>query len=145
MAPALSEPMDLPESQALSGAARLGLLVDREMTVRSDRRRPTRLRQATVRLRASLEDRDSRHPRGLETSLMLRLASCQGVQARHPVLSTGPTGSGKPWLACALGHKAGRAGETVLSLRLPRVLQALPSAQGDERYPQRLASLAKTA
>ena len=43
MAKALSEQMDLPESQALSFEERLGLLVDREMTVRSDRRLTTRL------------------------------------------------------------------------------------------------------
>jgi DNA replication protein DnaC len=58
---------------------------------------------------------------------------------------TGPTGMGKTWLACALGHKAGREGATVLSLRLPRLLQELPMAKGDGRYPKRMASLAKTA
>ena len=46
MAKALSEQMDLPESQALSFEERLGLLVDREMTIRSDRRLTTHLRQA---------------------------------------------------------------------------------------------------
>jgi IstB-like ATP binding protein len=96
MAKALSEQMELPESQALSFDERLGLLVDREMTVRSDRRLTTRLRQAKLRLSASLEDIDYRHPRGLEKSLMLRLASCQWVHERHNVLITGPTGLGKP-------------------------------------------------
>jgi hypothetical protein len=38
MAKALSEQTALPESQALSFEERLGLLVDREMTTRSDRR-----------------------------------------------------------------------------------------------------------
>ena len=66
MAKALSEQMDLPESQALGFEERLGLLVDREMTVRSDRRLTTRLRQAKLRLSASLEDLDYRHPRGLD-------------------------------------------------------------------------------
>lgn len=66
MAKALSEQMDLPESQSLSFEERLGLLVDREMTVRSDRRLTTRLRQAKLRLSASLEDVDYRHPRGLD-------------------------------------------------------------------------------
>jgi DNA replication protein DnaC len=114
MAKALSEQMDLPESQALSFEERLGLLVDRAMTVSSDRRLTTRLRQAQWRLSASLEAIDSRHPRGLDQSLMLRLASCHWGQDRHHVRITGPTGSGKTWLACALGHKACRAGYTVL-------------------------------
>ena len=46
MAKAFSEQMDLPESQTLSFEERLGLLVDREMTVRSDRRLTTRLRRS---------------------------------------------------------------------------------------------------
>jgi DNA replication protein DnaC len=145
MAKAFSEQMALPESQALSFAERLGLLVDREMTMRSARRLTTRLRQAKLRLNASLEDLDDRHPRGLDKALMLRLASCQWVHERHNVLITGPTGSGKTWLACALGHQACREGYTVLYLRLPRLLQELPIAQGDGRYPKLMASLAKTA
>ena len=96
MAKALSEQMDLPESQALSFEERLGLLVDREMTVRSDRRLTTRLRQAKLRLSASVEDIDYRHPRGLDKSLILRLVSCQWVHERYNVLITGPTGIGKP-------------------------------------------------
>jgi len=144
MAKALSEQMDVPESQALSFEERLGLLVDREMTARSDRRLTTRLRQAKLRLSASLEDIDYRHPRGLDKSLILRLASCQWVQEHHNVLITGPTGIGKTWLACALGQKACREGYTVLYLRLPRLLQELPIAKGDGRYPKLMASLAKT-
>ena len=144
MAKALSEQMDLPESQALSFEERLGLLVDREMTARSDRRLTTRLRQAKLRLSASLEDIDYRHPRGLDKSLILRLASCQWVQEHHNVLITGPTGIGKTWLACALGQKACREGYTVLYLRLPRLLQELPIAKGDGRYPKLMGSLAKT-
>jgi DNA replication protein DnaC len=96
MAKALSEQMALPESQALSFEERLGLLVDREMPVRSDRRLTTRLRQAQWRLSASVADIDDRHPRGLDKALLLRLVSCQWVHARYNVLITGPTGSGKP-------------------------------------------------
>ncbi len=96
MVHALGEQMHMPEITALSFEERLGLLVDREMTVRSDRRLTTRLRQAKLRLSASMEDIDYRHPRGLDKALMLRLASCQWVHDRHNVLITGPTGIGKP-------------------------------------------------
>lgn len=145
MAKAFSEQMALPESHALSFEERLGLLVDRELTVRSDRRLTTRLRQAKLRVSASLEDLDYRHPRGLDKALVLRLASCQWVQEHAKVLITGPTGIGKPWLSCALGHQACREGYTVLYLRLPRLLQEFPLAKGDGRYPKLMATLAKTA
>jgi DNA replication protein DnaC len=103
------------------------------MTARSDRRLPTRLRPAQVRLRASLEAIDDRHPRGVDKAVMARLAPCQGVREPHNVCITGPTGRGKTWRSGAVGHQACRAGDTVLSLRLPRLLQALPLAQGDGR------------
>lgn len=144
MVKALSEQMHLPESADLSFEERLGLLVDRELTERSDRRLTARLRQAKLRLSACLEDLHYRHPRGLEKSLMSTLASCQWIRERHNVLITGPTGIGKTWLACALGHQACREGYTVLYLRLPRLLQELPIAKGDGRYPKLMASLAKT-
>src|SRR2546430_1824872 len=135
MAQARSEPMALPESQARSFAERLGLLVERAMPARSARRLTPRLRQAKWRLRASREEIDSRHPRGLDKALLLRLASCQWSHARHHVLITGPTGSGQTWLSCALGPQACRAGDTVLSRRLPRLLPAFPRAQGAGRAP----------
>lgn len=141
---ALMEQMRMPDTGDLSFEERLGLLVDREMTERSDRRLTTRLRQAKFRLSAELEDIDYRHPRGLDKSLMLSLASCQWVQERRNILITGPTGIGKTWLACALGQKACREGYTVLYLRLPRLLQEIPIAKGDGRYPKFMASLAKT-
>ena len=75
---------------------------------------------------------------------MARLAACQWVRERQNVLITGPTGIGKPWLACALGHKACRAGLTALYLRLPRFLPALAIAKGDGRYGKVLTTLAKT-
>src|SRR5262249_39931127 len=113
------------------------------------RRLTTRLRQAKLRLNASLEDLDYRHPRGLDKALMLRLASCQWVHERDHVLITGPTGMRKTWLACALGHQACRQGYSVLYLvlprGLPRPLRELPIARGDGRYPQLMASLPKPA
>ncbi len=52
----------LPEGQALSFEERLGLLVDRELTERANRRLATRLRFARLRQEACLEDIDFRAP-----------------------------------------------------------------------------------
>jgi DNA replication protein DnaC len=67
---ALTEQMNMPESQTLSFEERLGLLADREMTERQDRRLKTRLRQARLKHNACVEDLDYRAPRGLDKALM---------------------------------------------------------------------------
>ncbi len=55
---ALVEPRQLPEIATLTFEERLGLLVDRELTEREERRLTTRLRQAKLRQAACREDRD---------------------------------------------------------------------------------------
>ncbi len=144
MSQALMEQMNMPDIGALSFEERLGLLVDRELTARDDRRLTTRLHKAKLRQAACIEDIDYRHPRGLDKALMMRLATCQWVREHHNLLLTGPTGIGKTWLACALGQQACRDGSSVLYLRLPRLLQEMPTAKGDGRYAKVLAALAKT-
>ena len=143
MAKALSEQLDLPESQALSFEERLGLLVDREMTMRSDRRLTTRLRQAKLRLSACLEDLDYRHPRGLDKALMLRLVTCQWIRDRHNVLIRAPAGSGKPGSRVPWAIRPVVKGTRYLPAAAPPPGTA--HCQGDGRYPKLMASLAKTA
>ena len=118
----------------------LGLLIDREVTARENRR----LRRARLKHNAALEDIDYRHPRGLDRALIQFLASCRWVSEHLSILITGPTGVGKTWLACALAQKACREGHSALYLRLPRLLQDMAIAKGDGRYPKLLATLAKT-
>jgi DNA replication protein DnaC len=45
-----------------------------------------------------------------------------------------PTGVGKLWLACALGHRACRDNRSVLYQRIPRLFADLALARGDGRY-----------
>ena len=144
MARAFEDQQRLPEIESLSFEERLGLLVDREMTDRENRRLKTRLQQARLRQQAALEDIDFRQPRGLDKSLIAQLSSCHWVDQHHNLLITGPTGCGKTFLACALAHKACQEGYTVRYLRLPRLFQDLQIAKGDGRYLKLLAALSKT-
>src|ERR1700747_1119223 len=83
---ALVEQLQMPDIAGLTFEERLGLLVDRELTARGNRPLSTRVRQATLRQTACIEDIDYRHPRGLDKALMARLATCQWVRERHNVL-----------------------------------------------------------
>ena len=143
MVAALADQMATPDIDELAFEERLGLLVDREITERENRRLTSRLRRARLRHAAALEDIDYRNPRGLDKGLIQSLATCQWAKEHLNILITGPTGVGKTWLACALAHKACREGYTVQYLRLTRLLRDLMIAKGDGRYPKLLANLAK--
>jgi DNA replication protein DnaC len=144
MLSALEEQMKMPDAEKLSFEERFGLLIDREMTERQNRRFNTRLRKAKLRQNACIEDIDFRHQRGLHKSSMMQLASGQWIKEAHNVLIIGPTGVGKTYLACALAHKACQLDYSALYWRLPRLLQELEIAKGDGRYAKLLKSVAKT-
>jgi len=144
MSAALTEQLSLQGIEDLAFEERLGLLVDREITERNNRRLTTRLRHARLKQSACMEDIDYRSPRGLDKSVVLRLADCHWVKERLNVLLTGPTGVGKTWLACALAHKACQSGYTAIYCRLPRLLQSLPLARGDGSYAKLMTRLART-
>ena len=144
MATALTEQLEMPDVQRLSFEDRLGLLVDRECTVRDNHRLARRLAQARFPGSATLEDLDYRHPRGLDKTVIASLATGQWIRSHDNVLIVGPTGAGKTYLASALAQMACRLGFSALYLRLPRFFRELAIAKGDGRYGRVLRSLAKT-
>jgi DNA replication protein DnaC len=143
MAKALEEQSGVSQYKTLGFEDRLGLLVDREMTQRDNRCLEIRLRKAKLRLTATIEDIDYRHPRGLDKNLVLSLASCRWIREHQNCLITGPTGVGKSYLACALAHKACREGYRALYIRASRLFEELAIAKADGRYRKLLASYAR--
>jgi len=123
---------------------RLGLMVDREMTERDNRRMQTRLRMAKLKQNAALEDIDFKTARGLDRSLIMKLAGCEWVAEHLNVLITGATGLGKTFLACALAHKACREGYSSHYVRLTRLFQELDIGRADGRYAKMMRQFAKT-
>lgn len=144
MLKALNEQQQMPEIESLGFEERLGLLIDREVTERDNRRLETRLKKARLRHACCVEDLDFKASRGLDKSLILTLAACAWIARRINVLICGPTGVGKSYLACALGHKACLEGYSVLYLRLPRLFEELRLAKADGRYGKLMLGYAKT-
>jgi len=139
----LEEQLRMTGLEDLDFAERLGLLIDREITERENRRLKDRLAKARLRHTAAVEDVDLRTPRGLDRSVFLALCSCQWVTQHLNVLITGKTGTGKSYLACALAQKACREGFTAAYHRVPRLLAELATAKSDGRYAKVLAGVAR--
>ena len=144
LATAFQEQLRQPQYADLAFEERVGLLVDAEWTARENRRQARRFQTARLRLAACLEDVDYRHPRGLDKGVMRSLGTCQWLAQHHNVIVTGPTGTGKTFLACALATQAVRQGYSVRYARVPRLFQELALARGDGSYPKLLAKLART-
>ena len=143
MARALADQRERPDYGDLPFEDRLGLLVDRELQDRENRRLYRYLKAAKLRADASVEDVDFRHPRGLDRGKLLDLAEARWVEAHQNVLILGPTGVGKTYLACALAQAAIRHGHSALYLRVPRMLSDLATARADGRLRRSMAAWAR--
>ena len=144
MADAFIEMQSSSAADDLSREDWLGLLLDREATSRENKRLGRRLRQARLRQNAVIEDADFRAPRGLDRALFQKLAACDWIRDSQHLVIGGPTGVGKSWLACALGHKACRDGFSVLYRRAPRLFADLATARGEGRLPRLMTTLERT-
>jgi len=140
---ALQEQEGIPDIRTMPFEERLGLMVDREMTERDNRRMQTRLRMAKLKQNSALEDIDFKTARGLDRSLIMKLAGCEWVVEHLNVLITGATGLGKTFLACALAHKACREGYSSHYVRLTRLFQELDIGRADGRYAKLMRQFAK--
>ena len=144
MLKALDEQQQMADMTSLGFNERLALLVDREVTERENRRLSTRLNKAKLRHSCCIEDLDIRASRGMDKAMILSLAACTWIARGLNVLICGPTGVGKSYLACALGHKGCLEGYSSVYLRLPRLFEELRLAKADGRYGKVMLGYAKT-
>ncbi len=121
----------------------LALLLDREASLRRDKRLTARLRAAKLRQQASVEGVDYRAARGLDRALFQTLAEGKWIDDHDNLAFVGPSGTGKSWLACAIGQKACRDNRSVVYHRWPKLCEDLALARGDGRHPRLLRSLGR--
>lgn len=144
MANAVKERLERVDHQSLSKEEFLGLLVDDEWLYRENRKLTARLKVAQFKQRAAaIENIDYRTPRGLRKTQMLELAQNRWISAHQSVLISGPSGSGKSYLAQALGLNACRNGFSVQYVRLPTLLAQFVQARAQGTYERLLKRLAK--
>lgn len=128
---------------SLSFAERIQLLTDAEQLEREQRKQQRLLKAAKLKLRASAQDIDYTHPRGLKQSQMAGLLQCEWVHKHQNLLLTGPCGCGKTYLACALAHTACMKGYSVKYFRISRLMLELTQAKADGTYSKTLQQLAR--
>jgi len=140
---ALEEQLQNPHYAELSFEERLTFLVDRECTRRQNNRLQRHLKAARLALPATIEDLDFSPSRGIDRKLVLELAQGDWIHRHLNVIILGPTGVGKTFFSCALGHVACRQGFTVRYQRTSRLLHDITLSHVDGSYPKLLNSLAR--
>ena len=125
MAAALEQQLSTQASNDLTFDERLALLIQHELVERQSCRLRQRLRWAKLTQHAALEDLDLKAPRGLDRAALGQVTDLGWIGEHLNVLITGPTGVGKSYLACAVGHAACRADYSVRFFRIPRLIDEL--------------------
>ena len=143
MAEAYEEQRSQSRMAELSFDERLGLLVERQWLWKENRALATRLAYAQLKEQACVEDLDYGDGRGLKRSVIDQLARADWINYHQNVLITGPTGTGKTFLACALAHKVCRDGHRAVYFYGPKLFRQLTLAHADGSLTKLLKKIAK--
>ena len=144
MADAWLAQREQPKVHELDFDSRFGLLVDAEHLSRDNKRLARALREAKLRIpNACIEDVDFSPKRELDRAVVRQLGTCTWIPLHANVIITGATGTGKSYLACALGQQACRSGFRASYRRMPRLIEELTLAHADGTYTRLLGRLAK--
>ena len=143
MVEALQEQRRQSDIVQLDFEDRLALLVERQWLWKENRGLTTRLKKAQFKISACLEDLDYRSSRGLKRAQIDQLRTSQWVKEHRNYLITGPTGSGKTYLACAIGAHACREGCQTLYFYAPKFFRTLESSRADGSLLPWLKKLAR--
>lgn len=84
----------------------LQLLLQAERDGRLASRNARLIRDAHFRYQASIQESLFDSTRGIDKAQILALSSCEYIRRGLPVIITGAAGTGKSWLASALGYQA---------------------------------------
>jgi DNA replication protein DnaC len=134
--------------QELGFEESLSLLASEELTCRENRKSERLVKQAKFRLSAGLSKLEYRSSRGLDKTLIRSLGQRNWLTLKQNLLLTGATGSGqraagsgKTYLACALGHNACRQGYKVYYYRLKALMNLCYQGHADGRYSKLLTKM----
>ena len=146
MAKSFREQLSDANMNSLNFEDRVGLLVDREWSSRKNNHLKRLIKNAGFSdPEACIENIEYLSDRNLDKSQIARLATCNYITEHHNVILLGATGSGKTYLACALGMAAARNFLSVKYIRLPELLVELSIARNNGTFPRAIQQFKKPA
>jgi DNA replication protein DnaC len=129
--------------EGLAFSERLDLLLDTERQLRENRKHDRLIQQAKFKLNATIQNVNYGAKRNIKKDVVARLAQCDWIERKQNLLLTGPCGSGKTYLACAVGHAACLRDYRVRYFRLSRLFLELTQSKADGTYSKLLRQLSR--
>lgn len=124
--------LDQSSASSMSFESRFSQIVDSEKCERNNRKVSRLLKAAKLRQNsACLEDLNYRADRCIDQSLINSLSTCHWINQRQNVIITGATGTGKSWLACAIGKQACRNGLSSFFITATHLYEHISAAMLD--------------
>jgi len=118
-------------------------LMDAEWDDKQNRKLGRLLKAAKLRYKAALEEIDFSIPRNLDKKSILQLTECNWIQKKENIIITGSTGTGKSFIACAIGNQACIYGYKVFYIRMVRLFSLLKLSKADGTYIKQIEKLQK--
>ena len=124
---------------------RIGLLVDAEWNRRQANKLSRYINNAHFSTSyATIEGIEYHKDRKLDKAEILRFATCKYIDEDHHIILKGASGSGKTYLACALGNAACRKFKKVKYIRMPELMDELNVAKGCGTFKKTIKAYQKT-
>lgn len=119
-------------------------LTESEWNDRQSRKMERNLKAARFRYQASVEEVDFSHPRQLDKHRFTELADCSFLQRKEDIIITGPTGTGKTFLASAIGHQVCTRGGRVRYFSAGKLFQTINMLRATNGHHKFLKGLERT-
>jgi DNA replication protein DnaC len=143
MAESLKNRLSRADHGSLSQAEFIGLLVDDEYQERENKKMSARLKNAKFKQSQACIESIDYQDRNIKKKNILDLAQNEWIKKHQNICITGASGSGKSYLAQALGNNACRSGFTVGYARFAKLLMQLSVARADGTYMSKLKKISK--
>ena len=132
------------KTDELSFSDGLQILLQAEKDQRKINRNARLIKEAGFRYQASIEEMVFDSARGIEKNRVLQLTSCEYIRRGSAILISGATGTGKSWLATALGYHACLSGFHVAYFNMQKLFEKITMARIEAALPKFFDKLAQT-
>lgn len=119
----------------------VSMMIDAEFDDRNNRKIERAIKNARFHYKASIEDLIYETARNIDKTKLLRLAQCEFIDSNENILITGSTGTGKSYIATALGYQACIEGFRAMYFNTTKLFSKLKMAKADGSYLKELAKI----